>query len=75
MSETVETAVVSAEPAQLQQVILNICNNAVQAMDKPGVIKVEIETREISEARRLLRSRSIRPLRRDFDFRFGPRHG
>jgi len=47
MSETAETAVVSAEPAQLQQVILNICNNAVQAMDKPGVIQVEIETREI----------------------------
>jgi signal transduction histidine kinase len=53
VSETAETAVVSAEPAQLQQVILNICNNAVQAMDKPGVIQVEIETREISEARRV----------------------
>ena len=53
MSETAETAVVSAEPAQLQQVILNICNNAVQAMDKPGVIQVEIATREISEAQRV----------------------
>jgi DAHL domain/His Kinase A (phospho-acceptor) domain len=27
------TAVVSGEPAQLQQVILNLCNNAAQAMD------------------------------------------
>jgi signal transduction histidine kinase len=47
--ETFETAIVSAEPAQLQQVILNICNNAVQAMNKPGVIKIEIGTREITE--------------------------
>ena len=53
VSETAEAAVVSAEPAQLQQVILNICNNAAQAMDKPGVIQIEIETREISEARRI----------------------
>ena len=53
VSEMAETAVVSAEPAQLQQVILNICNNAVQAMDKPGVIQVEIATREISEAQRV----------------------
>lgn len=53
VSETAETAVVSAEPAQLQQVILNICNNAVQAMDKPGVIQIEIGTREIREAKRI----------------------
>jgi len=53
VSEAAETAVVSAEPAQLQQVILNICNNAVQAMDKPGVIEIEIETREISETKRV----------------------
>jgi nitrogen-specific signal transduction histidine kinase len=53
VSETAEAAAVSAEPAQLQQVILNICNNAAQAMDKPGVIQIEIETREISEARRI----------------------
>jgi signal transduction histidine kinase len=53
VSETAETAVVSAEPAQLQQVILNICNNAAQAMDKPGVIEIEIGTREISEAKKV----------------------
>jgi CheY-like chemotaxis protein len=53
MSETAEAAVVSAEPAQLQQVILNICNNAAQAMDKSGVIEIEIATREISKGRRI----------------------
>jgi signal transduction histidine kinase len=42
--------VVSGEPAQLQQVILNVCNNAAQAMDAPGTIEVEIDAREIGEA-------------------------
>ena len=49
VSETSETAVVSAEPAQLQQVILNICNNAAQAMDKPGVIEIQIGSREMTD--------------------------
>jgi len=53
VSESAEAAVVSAEPAQLHQVILNICNNAAQAMDKPGVIQIEIKTCEIREARRI----------------------
>jgi signal transduction histidine kinase len=51
--ETSEMTVVSAEPAQLQQVILNICNNAAQAMDKPGVIEIEIGVREITDAVRV----------------------
>ena len=49
VSEMSETAVVSAEPAQLQQVILNICNNAAQAMDKRGVIEIQIGTREMTD--------------------------
>lgn len=53
VSETPETAVVSAEPAQLQQVILNLCNNAAQAMDKPGVIDIRIEVRETAHTLRL----------------------
>ena len=53
VSETSKAAVVSAEPAQLQQVILNICSNAAQAMEKPGVIQIEIGTREISEVRQV----------------------
>jgi signal transduction histidine kinase/CheY-like chemotaxis protein len=35
---------ICGEPASLQQVILNICNNAAQAMDSPGFIRIEIET-------------------------------
>ena len=31
---------VSGEPAQLQQVILNLCTNAAQAMERSGHIRV-----------------------------------
>jgi signal transduction histidine kinase len=48
VSETSEMTDVWVEPAQLQQVILNVCNNAAQAMDQPGVIDVEIGVREIT---------------------------
>jgi signal transduction histidine kinase len=41
------TAVVSGDPAQLQQVILNLCNNAAQAMENSGRIEVETEVREV----------------------------
>jgi signal transduction histidine kinase len=44
--QTSEETIVLAEPAQLQQVILNVCNNAAQAMDKPGVIEIEIAVQE-----------------------------
>jgi signal transduction histidine kinase len=44
--ETSEDTLVPAEPAQLQQVILNVCNNAAQAMDEPGVIEIAIDVRE-----------------------------
>jgi signal transduction histidine kinase len=53
VSETPEMTPVSAEPAQLQQVILNLCNNAAQAMDKPGVIEIRIEAREIAQPLRI----------------------
>ena len=41
-------AVLSGEPAQLQQVILNLCNNAAQAMENSGRIEVETEVREVA---------------------------
>jgi signal transduction histidine kinase len=47
--ETPERAVVSAEPAQLQQVILNVCNNAAQAMDRPGTVDIRLEVREVTQ--------------------------
>jgi signal transduction histidine kinase/ActR/RegA family two-component response regulator len=40
---------VDGEPAQLQQVILNLCNNAVQAMDEEGRLVVETEVHELSK--------------------------
>jgi CheY-like chemotaxis protein len=44
---------VLAEPAQLQQVVLNLCTNAAQAMDGNGRIKVETTLRETAAARTL----------------------
>jgi signal transduction histidine kinase len=46
-------AVVSGEPAQLQQVILNLCNNAAQAMENAGRIEIETELHEIAGQRSL----------------------
>jgi signal transduction histidine kinase len=53
VSETSEVTVISAEPAQLQQVILNVCNNAAQAMDKRGVIELQIGVREVTDVLRV----------------------
>jgi signal transduction histidine kinase/CheY-like chemotaxis protein len=51
--ETPEPTIVSAEPAQLQQVVLNVCNNAAQAMDGAGVIEIQVKVRDISDAQRV----------------------
>jgi CheY-like chemotaxis protein len=51
--ETSDISLVSAEPAQLQQIILNVCNNAAQAMDMPGDIEIEIEVRNLAQALRV----------------------
>jgi signal transduction histidine kinase len=48
-----ETAVISAQPGQLQQVVLNLCNNSAQAMDQRGRIEVGTEVHEIARARPL----------------------
>jgi signal transduction histidine kinase/CheY-like chemotaxis protein len=50
---TSQVTIVSGEPAQLQQVILNVCNNAAQAMDAPGAIEIEIDVRQIGGAMRV----------------------
>ncbi len=38
---------VSGKPAQLQQVILNLCNNASHAMDGSGCVRVSAEQRDV----------------------------
>src|SRR5262245_18985182 len=38
---------ISGEPAQLQQVILNLCTNAAQAMPRSGSIRVTAEQKEV----------------------------
>ena len=45
--ETSPGVMVYGEPTSLQQVILNVCNNAAQAMDSPGTIEIQIATREL----------------------------
>jgi signal transduction histidine kinase/CheY-like chemotaxis protein len=45
--------IVSGELAQLQQVILNLCNNAAQAMENSGRIEVETKVHELADARSL----------------------
>jgi signal transduction histidine kinase len=47
---TSRQTIVSGELAQLQQVILNLCNNAAQAMDAAGTIEIDIEARDIEGA-------------------------
>jgi signal transduction histidine kinase/ActR/RegA family two-component response regulator len=46
-------AIVSGEPAQLQQVIVNLCNNAAQAMDGAGRVEVEATLQDITRPRQL----------------------
>ncbi len=47
VSQRAESITVSGEPAQLQQVILNLCNNAAQAMEEPGFIDLQIAERDV----------------------------
>ncbi|MEA2783173.1 MAG: hypothetical protein QOK29_4717 [Rhodospirillaceae bacterium] len=46
-------AVVSGQYAQLQQVILNFCSNAAQAMDESGPVEIETEMHDIASVRLL----------------------
>ena len=48
-----EGAIVSGEATQLQQVILNLCSNAAQAMDGRGRVEVRTEMRRIAGTRSL----------------------
>lgn len=43
------SVVIDADASQIQEVLVNLCNNAVHAMDEKGVLKVLLETVELSE--------------------------
>jgi signal transduction histidine kinase len=51
--EAPASAVISGQPAQLQQVILNLCNNAAQAMDQVGRIEIETDLHQVTALRSL----------------------
>jgi signal transduction histidine kinase len=45
--------IVSGEPAQLQQVIINLCNNAAQAMNNSGRVELMMDVHDVASARLL----------------------
>jgi nitrogen-specific signal transduction histidine kinase/CheY-like chemotaxis protein len=47
MADVPADIAVSGEPAQLQQVILNLCTNAAQAMENGGSIRVTAEPKDV----------------------------
>lgn len=46
-------AIVAAEPVQLQQAIINLCNNAAQAMDGSGQIRLSAQIHDLDRGRTL----------------------
>jgi signal transduction histidine kinase len=53
VGESSEELIVSGVQVQLQQIILNLCNNAAQAMDHVGEIELEIAAADITTPRSL----------------------
>jgi signal transduction histidine kinase len=53
VQESQVVALVSGESAQLQQVILNLCNNAAQAMEHGGRIEIATGLRDVTGMRSL----------------------
>lgn len=51
--EVPDEAVLSGQAGQLQQVILNLCSNAAEAMDQTGFVELETEVRQVTGVRSL----------------------
>ncbi|MFP4225758.1 MAG: ATP-binding protein, partial [Desulfobacterales bacterium] len=51
IKQEIETdTLVSGDPAQIHQIVMNLCTNAAQAMDKNGVMTVGLKGVELDEA-------------------------
>jgi signal transduction histidine kinase len=50
---TTENTTVLGEHALLQQVILNVCNNAAQAIDAPGPIEIDVDVQNVPDSLQL----------------------
>jgi signal transduction histidine kinase len=50
---TTENTTVLGEHTLLQQVILNVCNNAAQAIEAPGPIEIDLDVQDIHETLQL----------------------
>ncbi|MEQ9609337.1 MAG: two-component system VirA-like sensor kinase [Kiloniellaceae bacterium] len=53
LSTTPEEVPVLGEPAQLQQVLLNLCNNAAQSMDRAGEIVISLQVKVLRSSKRV----------------------
>jgi signal transduction histidine kinase len=54
--DTAAKMIVEVDSTQLQQVLLNLCNNAAQAIDKAGTIEIAIDTCDLKSAFQIGRS-------------------
>lgn len=50
-------AVVLTDPTEIQQVVINLCRNAAQAMDGHGTLRVEVDARDLAAPRLLSHGR------------------
>jgi signal transduction histidine kinase len=53
VEEVSNDVIVSGEPAQLQQVVLNLCTNAAQAMEDSGRLHVAAKLEEVADFRQM----------------------
>ncbi|MDX2479944.1 MAG: ATP-binding protein [Desulfuromusa sp.] len=44
-----DRALFNADPSQFQEVLINLCNNAVQAMDEKGELKISLELVDLEQ--------------------------